>query len=191
MNGQTNAEIKNRKTLYILTNNSTIRKLDIINIRPTSIDQSTLPTVWNLADKKKRRSKMPKVVYSASKGLYQESGSGFEIGDVSVVEASETMDDTADTAIAAYGSTLLDSDTAGGAMPSLTLAVNSNVGATKFIAMSAHGGNATVTLSTAFIESNGTTSSSHTLVFSGAGQYAKLISNGSQWMVVSLTAAEA
>ena len=132
---------------------------------------------------------MPKVIYSASKGLYQESGSGVEIGDVSVVEASEDVTLAAHTAIAAYGNTVI--DTTLGVMAGLTLAVNSNVGATKFITMSAHGGNATVTLSTAFIESDGTTSSSDTLVFSGAGQYAKLISNGSQWMVVSLTAAEA
>ncbi len=134
---------------------------------------------------------MPKVVYSASKGLYQESGSGVEIGDVAVVEATETMDATGDTVIATYGTTSLDSDTAGGAIPGLTLAVNSNVGATKFITMSGDDGDATVTLSTAFIESNGTTSSSHTLVFSAVGQHAQLISNGSQWMVLSLTAAEA
>jgi hypothetical protein len=42
-----------QKTPYILTNNSTIRKLNIINTRPISIDQSILPAIWNLADKKK------------------------------------------------------------------------------------------------------------------------------------------
>ena len=42
-----------QKTPYILTNNSTIRKLNIINIRPISIDQSILPAIWNLADNKK------------------------------------------------------------------------------------------------------------------------------------------
>jgi len=132
---------------------------------------------------------MPKVVYSASKGLYQTSGSGVEIGDVAVVEASETMSAVADTAIAAYGNTVIDS--ALGLMPDLTLAVNTNVGATKFVTMSTFGANATVTLSAQFIMSSGTPSTAETLIFSAVGQYAQLISDGSKWICISATAAEA
>jgi hypothetical protein len=137
----------------------------------------------------KKEIKMPKVVYSASKGLYQESGSGFEIGDVAVAEASETMSAVADTAIESFGNTVIDSSL--GAMPDLTLAVNTNVGATKFVTMSTYVGNATVTLSVHFVMSDGNSSAADTLIFSAVGQHAQLISDGTQWICVSTTAAEA
>ena len=130
---------------------------------------------------------MPKVIYSASKGLYQTSGSGVEIGDVSVVEASEDVTLAAHTAIAAYGNTVI--DTTLGVMAGLTLAVNSNVGATKFVTMGTDGGDATVTLGVTGVRKGGTANLA-SLLFDDAGDYAQLISDGTKWICISATATE-
>jgi len=127
---------------------------------------------------------MPKVVYSASRGLYQESGSGFEIGDVAIAEAAETV--SAAGAVSSFGSTTLDS-TAG--VMANTLAANTNVGASKFITMSADGGAATLTVTGGGIQSDGTLLS--TITFDDVGDFAVLISDGAQWICTSSTATEA
>ena len=61
---------------------------------------------------------MPKVTYSATKGIVQSNGSGFIINDVSITEGSESI--TAGSAANTYGvnvlaggATLADGDTAG------------------------------------------------------------------------------
>lgn len=125
---------------------------------------------------------MPKVVYSASKGLYQESGSGFEIGDVAVAEASESVASATATAVAAYGTSVL---TVTGS-ETLALAVNTNVGATKFIiatAVSGGGTGCTLTVTNGGVRSNGSALS--TLKFDAEGEFAQLISDGTQWICVS------
>jgi len=122
---------------------------------------------------------MPKVIYSASKGLYQTSGSGVEIGDVAVIEASEAITSTGDTAaVAAYGTTVL-TVTTGADL--LSLAVNTNVGATKFIVATAVAGECTVTA----VGKKQDGSALGTLVFNAVGEHAQLISDGTQWICVS------
>jgi len=125
---------------------------------------------------------MPKVVYSASKGLYQESGSGFAVGDVSVVEASESITDT-DTALESYGTSSIDSTD--GAV-AVSLAANTNVGATKFISYDTHVSGAVVTVG--YVNTSGDVKIQ--LTFDAAGEHAQLISNGTTWICVSTTATE-
>jgi len=122
---------------------------------------------------------MPKVVYSASKGLYQESGSGFEIGDVSVVEASEAIENGTDTVVATHGTSVL---TVGAGSDGMSLAVNTNVGATKFIVSPTNGGGS-CTVTASGKKQDGTTLAS--LIFNAAGEHAQLISDGTQWICVS------
>jgi hypothetical protein len=129
---------------------------------------------------------MPKVVYSASKGLYQTSGSGVEIGDVSVVEEVESLT-AGDLVMNSYGSSSL--TTTGDALP-LSLAVNTNVGAVKFIThLVDGGGDATVTVTGGGIQDDGATPLA-TLLFNNPAEHALLISDGTQWLCVSTTATE-
>ena len=129
---------------------------------------------------------MPKVIYSASKGLYQESGSGFAVGDVAIVEEAESIT-TGDTALNAYGSS---SVTTGTDILSLTLAVNTNVGAVKFITHLADGGgDAQIAITGGGIKSDGSTALAR-VDLKNPGEHALLISDGAQWLCVSTTATE-
>jgi hypothetical protein len=134
----------------------------------------------------KRRSKMPKVVYSASKGLYQESGSGFAVGDVAVTEAAESVANAdTDGNLAAYGSSTLTGD---GAV-AMTLPDGSAVGAMKFITCdSVASGDPLVTV-TSGIKNNGTDVLA-SLEFDAANEHALLIWDGNNWLCVSKTATE-
>jgi hypothetical protein len=129
---------------------------------------------------------MPKVIYSASKGLYQTSGSGIEIGDVAVVEEAESLT-AGDLVMNSYGSSSL---TTTGATLELSLAVNTNVGAVKFIThLVDGGGEAEVTLTGSGLQDDGATALNR-LDFANAGEHALLISDGTQWLCVSTTAQE-
>lgn len=131
---------------------------------------------------------MPKVVYSASKGLYQESGSGFEIGDVSVAEASETL--TTVKAPATYGTTVLDGTSVNLDGPALELADGSSVGAVKFFTCSnITSGDPKVLVDNGIM--NDGSSPLASLEFTAVNQHALLIWNGSNWICVSKTATEA
>jgi hypothetical protein len=130
---------------------------------------------------------MPKVVYSASKGLYQESGSGFAVGDVSVTEAAESVAN-ADTGgnLAAYGSSTLSGD---GAV-SMTLPDGSAVGAMKFLTCDSVASGDPIVLVTSGIKNDGINPLA-SLEFDAVNEHALLIWDGNNWICVSKTATEA
>lgn len=104
---------------------------------------------------------MPKVTYSATKGIVQSNGSGFIINDVSITEGSESI--TAGSAANTYGvnvlagaATLADGDTAGQKAT--------------FIFAGAH----VLTVTTG-----------SDITGSGAGEVVVLVWNGSAWVRVS------
>jgi hypothetical protein len=128
---------------------------------------------------------MPKVIYSASKGLYQTSGSGVEIGDVAVTEAAESVT-SADTDgnLAAYGSSTLSGD----AVLEMTLPDGSAVGAMKFITCDDITSSPTVTVTNG-IKNDGI-SPLALLTFDAVNEHALLIWDGNNWICVSKTASE-
>jgi len=119
---------------------------------------------------------MPKFVYTAAKGIEQQSGSGFIVQDVPVIEDSETV--STSTACATYGVTLLE-----GAITA-TLASGSYAGQIKTFICTSFSATTQVTLSDA-LSVAGTAAT--TLAFSATGELCQLIWNGSKWNVLSLT----
>ena len=129
---------------------------------------------------------MPKVVYSASKGLYQTSGSGVEIGDVAVAEAAESVAFADSPAtLAAYGASTMDG-TAGVTLA--TLPDESAVGAVKFLTCNNADNFPKVTV-TSGIRTDGVTVLG-SLEFDAVSEHASLIWDGTNWICTSTTATE-
>ena len=132
---------------------------------------------------------MPKVVYTASKGLVQETGSGFEINDVALVEEVQALTDPSSATVNPYGTTTLALTTG---TPSATLAAPTSsepAGVKKVIScISRSGGDATVTLTGGGIQTDGSTALA-SLAFDAAGETAVLISNGVKWVAVAVAGA--
>ena len=119
---------------------------------------------------------MPKFVYTAAKGIEQQSGSGFIVQDVPVIEDSETVSTA--TACATYGVTLLTGN--------ITATLDSGVyaGQIKTIICTGFDTATQVTLTDA-LSVAGTAAT--TLAFSATGEACQLIWNGSNWNVLTLT----
>ena len=130
---------------------------------------------------------MPQVLYTAAKGLYQQSGSGFTVSDVAIAEASETVAfEDSGANLAAYGTSTLSGDTDA---TLATLPDGSTVGAIKLLLCDdVGGGNPEVTVTNG-IQDDGTTALD-TLTFSAVTQHAALVWNGSAWLCYSTTATE-
>ena len=131
---------------------------------------------------------MPKVVYTASKGLVQETGSGFEINDVALVEEVQALTDPSSATVNPYGTTTLAITT--GSTATLAAPTSSEpAGVKKVIScISRSGGTATVTLTSGGIQTNGSTALA-SLAFDAAGETAVLISNGVKWVAVAVAGA--
>ena len=123
---------------------------------------------------------MPKFVYTAAKGIEQQSGSGFIVQDVPVIEDSETV--STSTACATYGVTLLEGD--------ITATLDSGVyaGQIKTFISTSHAGSQSVDLTDALTVAGGAASE---LTFSATGEAAQLIWNGDNWNVLTLTGSAA
>jgi len=129
---------------------------------------------------------MPKVVYTAAKGLVQETGSGFEL-DTSVGltnggfvagfipdAALDTRTDAGAVSVTSYMTYVV---TTGAA--AITLANGTAAGQLKKIMMSVDAGDATLTIATPF--SAGT----NQVVFSNIGDTVELLWTGSYWRILA------
>jgi hypothetical protein len=136
---------------------------------------------------------MPKVVYTAAKGLVQETGSGFEVSDVGLTAAAaagvtcngffagfvpnaalDTRTDAGAVSVTSY-MTYVVTTTAS----AITLANGTAAGQLKKIMMSVDAGDATLTIATPF--SAGT----NQVVFSNIGDTVELIWTGSYWRILA------
>jgi len=135
---------------------------------------------------------MPKVVYTAAKGLVQETGSGFEVSDVGLTAAAAAgvtcngflagfIPDAAPQTLATAGAvnvtsymTFVD---AGGAI-ALTLAAGTAVGQLKKVMMTTAGGTATLTIA------NPVSASLDVVAFSVLGDTLDLIWTGTAWRIL-------
>tara|TARA_B100000700_G_scaffold331830_1_gene470089 strand:+ start:19138 stop:19545 length:408 start_codon:yes stop_codon:yes gene_type:complete len=128
---------------------------------------------------------MPKVIYSAAKGLYQESGSGFQVNDVPILEEIQELSGTgALGALNPYGVTTL-ALTSGTPTATLAAPTSSEPAGTKKVitCASRSGGSCAITLTGGGIRLNGTGLA--TLTFDAAGETSVLISNGDKWCHVA------
>ncbi len=132
---------------------------------------------------------MPKVIYSAGKGLYQTTGSGFQVNDVAILEEVQALTDPSDDDVNPYGITTLTKT--GGCTAKLAAPTSSEpAGAKKVISMiaSSGGGVCLVTITGGGIQDDGATALA-TLSFNAVGETAVLISNGSVWVAVAIAGA--
>lgn len=127
---------------------------------------------------------MPKVIYDTTKGLYQESGSGFQVNGVSVLTEIQALSDPSGAAVTPYGVTTI-SDTGASSAALAAPTASEPAGATKFITKIVHGGTFTLTLTGAGIRVNGSTAS-NTVTMDAVGESILLMSNGSKWVTVAL-----
>ena len=101
---------------------------------------------------------MPKVIYSAGKGLYQTTGSGFQVNDVAILEEVQALTDPSAATVNPYGITTL---TKTGACTATLAAPTSSepAGAKKVLSMIAAsgGGVCLVTLTGGGIQDDGAT----------------------------------
>ena len=128
---------------------------------------------------------MPKVTYTTAKGLYQETGTGFQVDGVSILEEVQALSDPSAATVNAYGITTL-THTAGA---TATLAAPTSAepaGAKKVLSMIAYSGSGVtlVTLTDGGIQDDGATALA-TLSFSAVGETYVMISNGSKWVGVA------
>lgn len=132
---------------------------------------------------------MPKVIYSAGKGLYQTTGSGFQVNDVAILEEVQALTDPSGATVNAYGITTLTKT--GGCTATLAAPTSSEpAGAKKVISMiaSSGGGVCLVTLTGGGIQDDGSTALA-SLSFNAVGETAVLISNGTKWVAVAIAGA--
>lgn len=124
---------------------------------------------------------MPKVVYTAAKGLHQVRGSGFEVGDVAVLEPIQALTDGHGVAIAPHGITVL--TLSAGANVS-TIASGAPAGTRKVITCAARtGGSHQVNFTVNGVQDDGSTALA-SLVFNAADETAVLVSNGTKWICI-------
>ena len=130
---------------------------------------------------------MPQVIYDTTKGLYQSSGSGFQVNGVSILEEVQAMTE-AGTANA-YGVTTIAIGTGGYAITLEAPTTSEPAGAKKFItAISRTSGTVTLDVPDTTIKSDGSTAI-QTITFDAAGESVLLLSNGSNWVVVAAAGA--
>lgn len=129
---------------------------------------------------------MPKVVYTSSKGLVQETGSGFQLdtsvgltngGFVAGFVPDAALDTRADAGAVSVASYMTYVTTTGPA--AITLADGTAAGQLKKIMMSVDGGDATLAIATPF--SVGTDQ----VVFSNIGDVVELMWTGSYWRILA------
>ena len=129
---------------------------------------------------------MPKFIYSAAKGIEQQSGSGFQVNDVAVLEEIQALAaNGASAAIEPYGITTITHT--GAATTALAAPTSSEpAGVRKVISMIAYsGGGATVITMTGNGVKLAGTADLASLSFNAVGETAVLVSNGSQWVHVA------
>lgn len=129
---------------------------------------------------------MPKVVYTAAKGLYQEAGSGFQLdttvgltngGFVAGFVPNAALDTRTDAGAVSVTSYMTYVVTTG--VAAITLADGTAAGQLKKIMMSVDAGDATLTIATPF--SSGT----NQVVFSNVGDTVELMWTGSYWRILA------
>ena len=132
---------------------------------------------------------MPKVIYDSDKGLYQTTGTGFQVNDVAILEEVQSLTDPSAATVNAYGITTLTKTAACTA----TLAAPTSsepAGAKKVMSMIAASGAGAcvVTLTGGGIQDDGATALA-SLSFNAVGETAVLISNGTKWVAVAIAGA--
>lgn len=123
---------------------------------------------------------MPKVTYTATKGLVQEGGSGTQFADSSFAVGVESLSG-AGACSPTIPVTLLTSTGAGEAV---TLADGSVAGQLKYIIYAVDGGTSVLTITTPLSVS----AAVNTITFTAAGECVGLVWTGSAWALLSRTA---
>ena len=124
---------------------------------------------------------MPKVVYSPSKGLHQQPGSGFEISGVPVLEQVEALvDPAAADLLQQYGvTTISDTGASAGKLKHDNVAAGTRKVITKIVSAATF----TLTFEPAGVRVDGSTAS-NTVTFDAVGETIVCVSNGSAWVTV-------
>lgn len=129
---------------------------------------------------------MPKVVYTAKKGLHQVRGSGFEVGDVAVLEPIQSLTDANGTAITPHGTTVL-TLTAGANVSAI--ASGAPAGTKKVITCAARtGGSHRIDFTVNGVQDDGATALA-SITFDAADETAVLVSNGTKWICIKAAGA--
>ena len=133
---------------------------------------------------------MPKVVYSAAKGLHQQPGTGFEISDVPVLEEIQALSAPADAVVNPYGVTTF-AITAAGNTATLAAPTSSEpAGTTKICTVPgavAGGHKVRMTCTGGGIQTGGG-ALAH-IDFDAQNETAILVSNGTKWVCISAVGA--
>ena len=126
---------------------------------------------------------MPKVVYSAAKGLHQQPGTGFEISDVPVLEEIQALSAPADAVVNPYGVTTF-AITAAGNTATLAAPTSSEpAGTTKICTVpgAVAGGHK--------VRMTCTGGALAHIDFDAQNETAILVSNGTKWVCISAVGA--
>ena len=129
---------------------------------------------------------MPKVVYTAKKGLVQQAGTGFQVEDVTILEDVQALDVNATSVVIdPYGTTTINL-TSGARTSTLAAPTAAEPGGVRKVitCIVRDGGSHVVTLTGGGIQDDGSTALA-TLTFNALGETYVMISNGTKWVGIA------